>query len=312
MWLKSTAQHLLGCATCTNLIARLRVQFPESAAIARLAWHAGEGIDNKSLARSYRALPGFYLTHDLSDHILRHIYFGGDYEPEVSLLIRKLAQPGQVWWDIGANVGWFTYMLCQRVGPTGRVLAFEPNPRVSAWLMESKDLNSFSGVTICSVALSDREGESVLYVPSDVNGVTGGNGRPALLKHEDIEVAGFITVPIKTDTIDHLIGLGEPAPFGIKIDVEGWESAVFKGGSEMFKRTPPAIIISEVNHFPRCLSSPAALISQLQSLGYSAWHVETLAPYCFERPIDGSKFKDFVFVHSSYPELIESINAGLP
>jgi FkbM family methyltransferase len=273
---------------------------PSSKLLERFAWHAGEGIRDRQKVRTYRTQSGFYLTHDLSDPILRHLYVQGDYEPEVTRLITRLARPGQVWWDIGANVGWFTFLLSRLVGASGRVIAFEPNSMVYDWLRVAKERNRSVNVELKSIGLSDRVGNSELFLPVSTNDVLGGHGRPSLVKHEDIESHGYRTITVNTSTIDELIENGLAPPFGIKIDVEGWESAVFKGAEKMFRNSPPALIVSEVNHFPRCLCSPEDLVKQLMSYGYSPWHVETLKPYVPGTSIDGGIYKDFLFIHNRY------------
>jgi FkbM family methyltransferase len=310
MSIKTTCQSVLGVSPFVKTLALIQKTFPGFKSIERLAWHAGEGIQNKQILRTYKTKPGFFLVHDLSDHILRHMYLGGEYEPEVTRLIRQLACTGQVWWDIGANVGWFTFLLASQVGPTGRVIAFEPNLRVANWLSQAKTRNNVSNVDLSVVGLSDSDGRSELFLPISTNEVLGGHGRPSLVKHEDIEEHEYETAVIETRTIDALIASGLDAPYGIKIDVEGWESAVFKGAEKLFRDKPPAFIISEVNHFPRCLSKPEELVQQLVSLGYRSWHVETLKKYEPGEPIDGRIYKDFLFVHRAYPSLVERFEAA--
>jgi FkbM family methyltransferase len=310
MSVKAAFQNLLGFYPSVKAIALMRRWYPSNSVIERVAWHAGEGIRDKQKLRTYQAKPGFFLTHDLSDHILRHVYLGGDYEPEVTRLLESIAQPGQVWWDIGANVGWFTFLLSKQVGVTGRVVAFEPNPKVANWLKMAKQKNNSSNVDIQVTGLSNQEGRSEFFVPTQTNEVLGGHGRPSLVKHEDIECREHETVIIETSTIDRLVSNGMAVPYGIKIDVEGWESAVFKGAANLFRNNPPALIVSEVNHFPRCLCKPEELVLQLVDLGYLPWHVETLKKYTPGDLIDGRVYKDFLFIHQDYPDVLQRFEAA--
>lgn len=303
MSLKQVCQRILGTPPCVKTVSIARRGLPQSKLVDRLAWHAGEGIREKQKVRTYRAQPGYYLTHDLSDYILRHLYLQGKYEPEVTRLIQRLARPGQVWWDIGANVGWFTFLLSRKVGASGRVIAFEPNAVVYDWLCKSKERNRGVNVDLKSIGLSDRVGTSELFLPLSTNDVLGGHGRPSLVKHEDIESHGYQTITVDTSSVDELISNGLAPPYGIKIDVEGWESAAFRRAEKLFRNSPPALIISEVNHFPRCICSPEDLVKQLMSYGYLPWHVETLMPYSPGKLIDGSIYKDFLFIHQRYVNL---------
>lgn len=205
------------------------------------------------------------------------------------------------------SVGSLSSYLSRLVGQSGRVIAFEPNATVYDWLCLARRSNQAANVNLKSIGLSDCVGKSELFLPLSTNDVLGGHGRPSLVKHEDIESHGFETITVNTSTIDELIYNGLAPPFGVKIDVEGRESAVFRGAEKMFRDSPPALIISEVNHFPRCLCSPVDLVKQLISYGYSAWHVETLKPYSPGNPIDGSRYKDFLFIHQRYSNPVDGL-----
>ena len=76
----------------------------------------------------------------LLDWQTQKAYVFGTHEPEVTETIRRMAQPGQVALDLGANVGYHTLLLAQRVGPLGKVIAFEPLPGVFKVLQEKFDL----------------------------------------------------------------------------------------------------------------------------------------------------------------------------
>ncbi len=70
---------------------------------------------------------GFRLKLDLSEPAQRKIYYFGDYDErhEISLL-RRILLPGDIFWDVGANIGFYTLTASPLVGPQGRVVAFEP------------------------------------------------------------------------------------------------------------------------------------------------------------------------------------------
>ena len=88
--------------------------------------------------------------------------FREHYEPELMLLERFL-KPGMVFVDGGANTGVFTFTAARLVGPTGRVLAFEPGAACFAALEASRALNQFEQVRLWKAALSDRSGTARLY-----------------------------------------------------------------------------------------------------------------------------------------------------
>ncbi len=226
------------------------------------------------------------------------MYFGEDYEPEVTAAVKRLAAPGQTWWDIGANVGWFTFLLSKQVGSEGEVFAFEPNPFAFGLLKESFEFMQPDNVRLLPMALGDEEGQSTLFVPDDVSAISGGHGRPSLLRQSDIAHlqerggARHHGGPLPRQRL-------MPAPFGIKMDVEGFESAVLDGATRLFETAPPKVMIMEVTHLADALIKPVELVDRMIGLGYRAIHAENLQEYQRTGVIDGSWSKDFVFLHES-------------
>ena len=92
-------------------------------------------IPNKIIARTS---DGRKLIVDpkLISHQL--IYFLGEYEPAITKVIESIVNKGDCCLDIGANIGYFTLMLAKLVGPTGKVFAFEPDPRNISLLSDEK------------------------------------------------------------------------------------------------------------------------------------------------------------------------------
>ena len=67
---------------------------------------------------------------DLADQIAKEAFFSGLYEPPVTRVVQRFAAPGATIVDVGANWGYFTLVAAAAVGPAGRVIALEPEPRV--------------------------------------------------------------------------------------------------------------------------------------------------------------------------------------
>jgi len=76
-------------------------------------------------------------------------------------------EKGEVFFDVGANIGFYSLFAAQRVGPTGRVFSFEPDPMTFESLERSARRNGFAWQTCVNVALSDREGEMPFFTCSD-------------------------------------------------------------------------------------------------------------------------------------------------
>jgi FkbM family methyltransferase len=85
-----------------------------------------------------------------------YIYFYGAFRPEVSKLINRMLHPGQVAIDIGSNIGMHSVIMARRVGPTGRVVVFEPDSHPMARLMRNMHLNGITWVTPVAAAISSK------------------------------------------------------------------------------------------------------------------------------------------------------------
>jgi FkbM family methyltransferase len=207
-----------------------------------------------------------------------------------------------VWWDIGANIGWFTLHLSRIVKATGKVVAFEPNPFTAKLLQRALKDSVSTNVLFCELALGDGSASAILHVPLDVEHTDGGYGRPSLIRQSDI--ADYAEVTVSVSSADEQIQRGTPIPFGIKMDVEGFESAVLAGATHLFKQSPPSVILCEATHRPDVLVQPVELVQSIRNFGYRAYHVENLREYDPTVPLDGSWSKDFVFLHHRVAETL--------
>jgi len=129
--------------------------------------------------------------------------------------------PGDIVWDVGANIGHYTKIFANIVGASGHVVAFEPSPQTFATL--SAEMARNDNVTLANVALSNFEGHTDLYVRSD--GFNPADGLSTASVDADAKA-----VPIPVTTGDRYIAENAAlAPNRIKIDVEGFESEVLSG-----------------------------------------------------------------------------------
>jgi len=85
---------------------------------------------------------------------------------ETQLTLRHL-QRGDVYVDVGANIGYYTLVAAQRVGVTGKVIAYEPDPDNFALLKANVERNNLSNVTLFPFALHDTGGEGQLFLSGD-------------------------------------------------------------------------------------------------------------------------------------------------
>ncbi len=156
------------------------------------------------------------------------LYFNG-YEPETSLLLARLNDRPGVFYDIGANWGYFSLLVAAAPGFTGKIHAFEPNTVSHTDLVATiaaAGLGAF--VTTHAMALSDFTGQANLR--------DGASFRTGL--------AGLSAADGGTRvTVRRLDDLELPPPTCLKIDVEGAEAAVLRGAARVLRTARPYVVI---------------------------------------------------------------------
>jgi FkbM family methyltransferase len=141
--------------------------------------------------------------------------------------------------DIGANLGYFTMLLADLTGADGRVLAFEPNPKLQKMVEKSAAVNGFGGFTdVHNIALGKGETTLRLEIQDDSPG-----GARVLLPgtQQSANTTSQIEVPVRR--LDSIPGALD-AEF-MKIDVEGFEQQVWHGMTGILKQNKPLTIFME-------------------------------------------------------------------
>ncbi len=157
-------------------------------------------------------------------------FIRGDYEPAKTEAYLAALKEGDVVFDVGAHVGYYSTIACLNVGETGRVFAFEPHPFLNRFLNRHKELNSLDNLKIITTTVGERAGEVRFETRCGL-----GTGHIA----ED----GVITVPMVS--LDDLVESGElPPPTLIKMDVEGAEIRALKGACQTIERYRPTILVA--------------------------------------------------------------------
>jgi FkbM family methyltransferase len=200
---------------------------------------------------------GIAYDLDLSDYVQWTIYFGIERDEKAALF--ALAKPGQVVLDIGTNVGEVLMNFAKRVGPEGRVIGFEPNPATLAKCRHNLLLNAFENVELHGVALGDKSGEAFLGHPQ-----AGNAGADRI---------GSAGIPIKLTTLDEFAA-GLDRIDLIKIDVEGFDLKVLRGGKQTLKRLRPKLFVELCDaNLREQGDSAAGLVAWLERHGYRIRHV---------------------------------------
>ena len=168
----------------------------------------------------------------------------GEHEPTLQRALRAAVLPGTVVYDIGAHVGSIALGVARLVGPNGHVVAFEADPRNAEALRENRDRNHLTRtLRIVSCAVWSYSSKGISFRSGGEKRGQGGvemdGQRPVLGSGELIDVPAV--------TLDDFVASGGPAPQLVKIDVEGGEYDVLRGGDRLFSTQLP-LIAAEIHH----------------------------------------------------------------
>lgn len=210
------------------------------------------------------------------DVIQRHIATYGVWEPDVSHVIERRLRRGDVFVDVGANIGYHSLLAASRVGPTGKVVAIEPNLSTNELLWGNIQANLHDNIRPVSVAISDRCQELQLYEygPTNTGAVTTRPDR-RMFRDGDPNQA-FTGSPMGTvdalPLIDALLPVERFRTRLIKIDVEGGEGPIVQDILRHLDSWPRDMeIIVEVD--PE-LADWDGILGWLTSEDFSAYRIE--------------------------------------
>lgn len=182
-------------------------------------------------------LGGWWLARNdfLSDAIFARIFD----VPSVKFLERSVRE-GTTVIDIGAHLGFYTLLMSSAVGPSGRVLAFEPSPREFPHLSTHIRINRRSNVQVENVALADMRGKIEFFLTESPR--TTGNS----LRRPKVNCLGSVDVPTLT-LDDYISEKGVHEVDLIKLDTEGAELKILTGATGLLSRSRRPVILCEIN-----------------------------------------------------------------
>jgi FkbM family methyltransferase len=186
----------------------------------------------------------------------------GTYEMPVQEVFSQYLKPGDIFYDIGANVGFFTIVAAKIVGSAGKVYAFEPEAVNAATVRRNAQMNDYAHVTVVEKAVSRTTGVEKLWLTENC----GGHTLASVGTVSDAKKS----ITVDTVSIDDLIDkkLIEPPTF-VKIDVEGAEIDVLNGMTQTIKEYQPMIIYEVDDREKESLLNKQKEIDDfLQSHGY--------------------------------------------
>ena len=173
------------------------------------------------------------------------------YEEAFHEGMKGAIREGDTVWDIGANVGLYTKIFAEWVGPTGRVVAIEPLPSGQEQIrLATKGIADIGDVQLGPWAVSDAECTAQFEVTAPEEGEVTRTSR-LTTAGEHTQAATVDTIDVQVRTVDTIVSSGDaPMPTVIKIDVEGFEDEVVKGAPAVFRAPECREVFIEM-HFTR-------------------------------------------------------------
>jgi len=185
------------------------------------------------------------------------------YERATTDLFKNLLEPGMVFVDVGANIGYFSLLAAKLVGQEGKVYAFEPEPGNHGLLRKNIEINSYSNIQAIQKAISDKTESTLLFLSALDTGSHSLYSEAARGVQESVEIT--------TTTIDEFLeSEGWPSINLMKIDVEGAELGVLAGMESLVERSPNMKLV--VEYCPFLIQStganPSDLLTKLSSMKF--------------------------------------------
>ena len=185
------------------------------------------------------------------------------YEPETTALFKKIIRPGMVIIDIGAHIGYYTRLFARLVGPTGKILAFEPEP--DNFRLLQKNTSRFENIKLFNLAISDQNGKISFYK------VKNSTGCHSVIPQDQAEI-----INVNATTIDSFIAREKIKHIDIiKIDIEGGEAKALEGMKNLLKNTQGLKLITEVSSdsLRSANTTLEAFLKQLHSYGFNIFEI---------------------------------------
>ncbi len=163
----------------------------------------------------------------------RSLHDTGTYEKGMLHFLNENLGEGDVFVDVGANIGLLSLHASKFVGESGKVFAFEAHPETAKMLFENKALNQNQTIQLYPIALGADKGKVMIFDDADSN-----RGGASIVRNE-INSEGF---EVEMDRLDDIL-VPEILPKIIKIDVEGYELNVLKGAVNTIHFAKPVLLI---------------------------------------------------------------------
>lgn len=215
-----------------------------------------------------RLTDGHHLFIDPHDRtVASHLIAHGFWEQWIHSVVCSLVKPGDRIVEVGANFGYYTIAMAQRIGESGHITAFEGNPRLCRLTRRSMEFNGYMNrVTVLNQAATDVAGP----ISFSISRTNAGGGHAAAhpgwapTDMEQIEVEGVRLDDAVPGEIDFL-----------RMDAEGSEAVILRGAERLLSN-PDLTVVMEWDVFQMSgRASVPDLVDWLAGMSYRFWRIET-------------------------------------
>lgn len=189
-----------------------------------------------------------------------------DQHQEIKALLAHI-RPGDTVVDCGANKGSYIWTLSRAAGMDGKIIAFEPQRKLAAYLRDMVRSCNLNNVHIVEKGVSSHMGVMQLMIP-------GGDTSPgASLETSILQRENCATYPVEVISLDEYFSARTRKISALKIDVEGHEFAVLQGAKNILEQDKPLLVFEcEQRHLSG--TTVVEILSWLQTRGYDGWFIQ--------------------------------------
>ena len=233
------------------------------------------GIVIQKLKSDKAVIDGHTIYLDKDDSM--RLSTRGHYEPFVADIAKKYLKEGDIVFDIGANIGYFTLLFARLVGKKGKVYAFEPNSENMRLLKKNAEANGYTNIVFVEKAVSNKNEKMKFYLSND------SSTRHSL--HEN-EYCRSSFIEVEAVALNDYFDAKQKVHF-IKLDVEGAEFDALQGMSRLLQENEKITLVTEFTpDFLKNLNiNPKDFINFLQENNFTLFNVNenSIDPFTLEK-----------------------------
>ena len=195
---------------------------------------------NRALTKTLDGLKMYVDTRDYS--LAPHILLDGEWEPWITEAYKRILRPGMQIVEVGANIGYYSLIAGARIGPEGKLFAFEANPQLCEILFANVDINGMLGrATVVNKAVAAKSGPLRFNVFDKYLGSSSLFANEAAAAHYNDKLD---TITVEGISLDEYFRPGSRIDL-LKMDAEGAEPHILRGADRLIRENPNMTIVME-------------------------------------------------------------------